>query len=274
MTAFFYTLNSLLNNNDITKNKFLNDLKLDENSFTEWESHGIVPNGNILLDIALYFDVSVDYLLAYYNYPSLEHVKLLNHQNDIYNSARRYYSEKFQQASLPENPKRIVIDTETTGLNSDADEILQLSIIDENAETLYNQYFNPQRVKSWCDAQAINGISPEMVKNCPPIWKERSKIQSIIESADIIIGYNTSFDIDFLFFAEVFSTAKIVDVMEDFAEIYGEWNDYFDSYKWQKLSDCAEYYKYNWKNDKRHDSLAACRAILHCYKEMQKNKHE
>lgn len=39
MTAFFYTLNSLLNKNDITKNKFLNDLKLDENSFTEWDLH-------------------------------------------------------------------------------------------------------------------------------------------------------------------------------------------------------------------------------------------
>lgn len=189
----------------------------------------------------------------------------------IYHSACQYYIDKFQQLSLPENPKRIILDTETTGLNSYADEILQLSIINENAETLYNQYFKPQRVKSWRDAQTVNGISPEMVKDFPQIWKERSKIQSIIDSADIIIGYNTSFHMDFLFFSEIFSIAKIVDIMEEFAEVYGEWSDYFDSYKWQKLSVCAEYYNYNWENDKAHDSLADCRATLHCYKEMQKN---
>ena len=196
-------------------------------------------------------------------------------KEQIYHSALQYYNEKFQQASLPENPKLIVIDTETTGLNPCTDEILQLSIIDENSETLYNQYFKPQKVKKWRDAQAVNGISPEMVKDCPPIWREQHKIQSIIDSADIIIGYNTQFDIEFLFFSEIFSTAKIVDIMEEFAEIYGEWNEYFNDYKWQKLSVCAEYYHYYWGNNKTNGSLDNCYAILYCYKKMKeriKNK--
>lgn len=191
-------------------------------------------------------------------------------QNEIYRSACLYYHEKLQKLSLPENPKRIVLNTETTGLDASKDEILQLSIIDENAEILYNQYFKPEKVHSWHEAQAVNGISPEMVKNCPPIWREQNKIQAIIDSADIIIGYNTAFDMEFLFFSEIFSTAKIVDVMEEFAEIYGEWSEYFDSYKWQKLSVCAEYYQYYWGNVKAHDCLASCRATLHCYKKIQK----
>ena len=107
-------------------------------------------------------------------------------QNEIYRSACKYYHEKLQKLSLLENPKRIVLNTETTGLDASKDEILQLSIIDENAEILYNQYFKPEKVHSWHEAQAVNGISPEMVKGCPPIWKERNKIQSIIDVLNTI----------------------------------------------------------------------------------------
>ncbi len=200
-------------------------------------------------------------------------MRVLKMSDSIYISACQYYIDKFQELSLPENPKLIVLGTETTGLDPHKDEILQLSIIDENAETLYNQYFRPTRTNSWLEAQDVNGISPEMVKNCPSIWKERSKIQSIVDSADIIVGYNIDFDMNFLFFSEIFSSARrIVDVMEEFAEIYGEWSDYFGDYKWQKLSVCAEYYHYDWGFCKHHDSLADCRATLHCYKEMQKKE--
>lgn len=60
--------------------------------------------------------------------------------------------------------KRIVIDTETTGLDPNEDEILQLSVINVNdGSTIYNQYFKPEKATSWEQAQAVNGISPEMV---------------------------------------------------------------------------------------------------------------
>lgn len=168
--------------------------------------------------------------------------------------------------------RMIVIDTETTGLNPCEDEILQLSIIDENAETLYNQYFKPQKTDSWRDAQAVNGISSEMVRNCPPIQQKIKEIQKIIDTADIIVGYNVNFDMSFLEVAGIFSDAQMVDVMKDFAEIYGEWSDYYGSYKWQKLSVCASYYGYDWGNDTAHDSLADCRATLYCHEKMWEEK--
>lgn len=51
--------------------------------------------------------------------------------DSIYISACQYYIDKFQELSLPENPKLIVIGTETTGLNPKKDEILHLSIIND-----------------------------------------------------------------------------------------------------------------------------------------------
>lgn len=172
----------------------------------------------------------------------------------------------------------IVIDTETTGLVAGSDEVLQVSIIDDLGNTLYNQLIKPIKATEWSDAERVNHISPEMVKDCPNIYEEMSKINAILRNAKTLIGYNTSgFDIRFLecFGADFSKIEKFVDVMFDFAEIYGEWSDYYESYKWQKLTTCADYYGYDWKTDKAHDSLADCRATLFCYKAMcNETKHE
>lgn len=166
----------------------------------------------------------------------------------------------------------IVLDTETTGLSSYYDEILQLSIIDNNGNTLYNQYFKPQNCTEWKQAQAVNGISPEMVKDCPSIVAELPKIQAIFSSVRKIVGYNTQYDLGFLQAAgvNIAENTEIIDVMRIFSEIYGEWNDYYGQYKWQKLTTCADYYGYDWGDDTAHDSLSDCRATLFCYKAMIK----
>lgn len=59
----------------------------------------------------------------------------------------------------------IVIDTETTGLNADTDELLQVSIIDSQGNTLFNSYIKPLYTDNWNKAMAVNHIIPEMVAN-------------------------------------------------------------------------------------------------------------
>ena len=179
-----------------------------------------------------------------------------------------------QSVELPaETSGGIVIDTETTGLFAGEDEILQLSIISINGEKLFDSYFRPQH-KSWSAAQAVNNISPEMVSDAPSIADKAAEIQRILNSADTIIGYNTSFDANFIAAAGLIipERAEIVDIMPIFAEIYGEWNDYFGEYKWQKLTTCAAYYHFDWNSItmSAHNSLADCFATLHCYKHIFK----
>lgn len=170
----------------------------------------------------------------------------------------------------------IVIDTETTGLTDD-DELLQVSIIDENGEELYNSYLKPLVKEGWSSAQLINGISPQMVEDAPSICTEAPKIAEILKSAKKIVGYNVYFDLGFLrdYGIEPDPEAGIIDVMKIFAEIYGEWNDYYENYKWQKLVTCAAYYRFDWTGLKAHDSLADCQATLFCYKKiLEKQKEE
>ena len=47
------------------------------------------------------------------------------------------------------------IDFETTGLKAGEDEVLQVSIIDENYNVLLNVYCRPNNKGSWEDAQAV-----------------------------------------------------------------------------------------------------------------------
>ncbi|WP_443716738.1 exonuclease domain-containing protein [Ruminococcus sp.] len=168
----------------------------------------------------------------------------------------------------------IVIDTATTGLNADTDELLQVSIIDGQGNTLFNSYIKPLYTDNWNKAMAVNHITPETVATAPNILEVKQEISRIINSAHTIIGYNVDFDLGFLSNIGIRNeNAAIVDVMEDFADIYGEWSEQYGCHKWQKLTKCAEYYGYDWGTDIAHDSLADCKATLYCYQKMLQEEH-
>lgn len=165
--------------------------------------------------------------------------------------------------------KTICLDVETTGLIAGEDEILQLSIIDGTGAVLLNEYIRPQHATEWPEAAAINGITPEMVAVKPTIDAHLPRIQAIVDAAELIIGYNSDgFDLPFLRAAGVqIRKKRTFDVMLEFAELYGEWDEYHRDWKWQKLSTCAAFFGYT-GDGAFHDSLEDVRATLYCYKKM------
>lgn len=167
--------------------------------------------------------------------------------------------------------KYIVLDTETTGLNAAEDELLQVSIIDNEGAVLFDSYIKPTQHTEWAEAERINHISPDMVADSPTIEEVISEINDILKRYDKIVGYNVRFDADFLKHngAEFLNTAEYADAMKMFAPIYGEWNDQRGSYKWQKLTTAAGYYGYNWSaHEEAHNSLGDCYATLYVYKKL------
>ena len=153
--------------------------------------------------------------------------------------------------------KYIVLDTETTGLNAAEDELLQVSIIDNEGTVLFDSYIRPTQHTEWAEAERVNHITPEMVADAPTIAEVMPEINDILKRYDKIVGYNVRFDADFL--------------KHNGAEfsIYGEWNDQRGSYKWQKLTAAADYYGYDWSaHEEAHNSLGDCYATLHVYKEI------
>jgi DNA polymerase III epsilon subunit-like protein len=68
--------------------------------------------------------------------------------------------------------KILVLDAETTGIPMSFDdsstidhEILQLAMIDGEGRILFHEYFKPKKHKVWPEAEAINGITPPMLKD-------------------------------------------------------------------------------------------------------------
>ena len=170
----------------------------------------------------------------------------------------------------------VVVDLETTGFDFYKDEILQVSIIDQDENVLLNEYCKPEKNNTWPEAEAVNGISPDMVKDKKPFEFYSKKIEEIINNAKLVLIYNAKFDFNFLRAKGLDLHCKVRDVMLEFAEVFGDFNEYFGNYKWQKLITAAEYYNYNFK---AHDSLEDVKATLFVHKKMEEldkdkfNKH-
>lgn len=156
--------------------------------------------------------------------------------------------------------KLIVIDIETTGLDISKDEILQISIIDGNYNTLINEYCKPEHITSWDEAEAVHGITPEMVKDKPHFQRYVNKVQEIISLAERILVYNgIDFDLKMLEkYGIHIDYTKTYDLMLEVDKEYR---------KWFKLVDLAHYYGYQFK---AHDSLEDTKATLYCYYKFKK----
>lgn len=150
----------------------------------------------------------------------------------------------------------IVLDTETTGFRED-DEIIQLSGIDGYGREVLNVFLRPEKKTSWPQAEAVNHISPEMVRNCRTMSESRPHLQNFLNNYKCIVGYNIPFDIKMLNQSGISTKHMVsVDVMKLYVKHYGVWRN--GRYA-AKLVEAAEHYDYDFG---AHDSLEDVKATL------------
>lgn len=168
--------------------------------------------------------------------------------------------------------KILVLDTETTGVDSQA-EVLQFSAIWADGREAMNIYIKPAHTLEWPRAMAVNHISPQDVATCPKMSEVKKSIETLLNESRAIVGYNLPFDLEMLRHNGIKlpseQNVEYIDLMRPFAEVYGEYSLVYDDYKWQKLITCAEYYGY--QGDGWHDSLADTKATLYCFLKMREN---
>ena len=172
---------------------------------------------------------------------------------------------------LNEDPEdTIVFDLETTGVDPETDEILQIAIVNGAGETLLNTYVRPERHAEWPKAMEVNGITPEMVEDAPR-WEDiRTQVEDIFLEAKTIAGYNIkAFDLKFIDrLSDMLPGAYVFDAMEEFAPVHGVWNSKHQDWKWPKLAEMAERYGVTFR---AHDALADAEATLECMISLEKD---
>lgn len=161
------------------------------------------------------------------------------------------------------------LDTETTGLFNA--ELVELALLDGRGRPLINTLLRPVRATSWPEAEAIHGISPEMVKDAPTLEDIVPELVRHLTGNHLVV-YNLGFDFAFLPEPVRRAPVKRSCAMEAFAEHYGDWNDYHQSYRWQKLGVAARYVEHAWTG-KAHRAFAdahACRSVWRYLRAQQK----
>lgn len=134
--------------------------------------------------------------------------------------------------------KYIFIDTETTGLNAENDELLSISVVDHDGKCIFNSLVKPEHCSSWTDAEKVNGITPDMVKNAPK-FKELMPVLNKIFKGKHVVAYNMAFDASFL--GKTLRNADSLHCcMRAYAEYHGEYDPVRQSFKWKKLIDAVK----------------------------------
>jgi len=153
----------------------------------------------------------------------------------------------------------VILDTETTGL-SNIDEAVSIGVIDHTGNVLLDTLVKPANAFITQHVAALHGITQEMVSDAPTFLQVLPDLHSAVAGKTIVV-YNAPFDRRIIaqsvepyivaagypefgetehwpMYEEIATTAWL-DIMAPYAEFHGEWNEYHQSYRWQRLTAAA-----------------------------------
>lgn len=161
-----------------------------------------------------------------------------------------------------------VLDIETTGLSWQKDQIIEIGLLKVRNKKIirqYSQLINPQSSISSFITQ-LTGIDNQMIKNMPILTTIQDDVLQFI-GEDLIIGHNTSFDLNFIAnHFQVNLKNEYIDTVQFSKKVYPHLPHH-------RLTDMVEFLHLS---NNEHRSLADCIATYELYehlKEEIKQKH-
>lgn len=165
----------------------------------------------------------------------------------------------------------MILDTETTGLDSRA-QVVQIAAIDGAGNVLIDNQLIRPTVEISFEAEMVHGLSADALKDAIPFSGYYADLYQIMSSVRLIVIYNAEFDIRIL--NQSFQACPIPEprqgfindeftiecAMLQYATYKGEWNRRFRNFKWQRLPGGD------------HTALGDCRAVLSLIKTMAESE--
>lgn len=180
-------------------------------------------------------------------------------------STNRREIASFVRAKCAERP--VYLDTETTGLER-GDEIVEIAIIDDTGECLFDSLVRPSQLIP-AAATRVHHITDEMVKTArpwPTLWPQ---IRSLLMGRLVVI-YNAEFDLRMM--AQSHGRYKLpwreninsLCAMQLYAQYRGEWDMKYRSYRLARLEDAGRQCHISLPNSHRaKDDALLARALFH-----------
>lgn len=173
--------------------------------------------------------------------------------------------------------KFVIVDTETTGLG-ETDEIVSIAVVDHLGHVLFDTLVIPTQTIS-AAATSIHKITNDMAKGGRRWHDVEHRLRELTKDKVVVI-YNAEFDLrlirqtnrnNFGFMADVFDVYDFDAecAMLAYAEYFGEWNGYRESYRWQRLTSAAHQCSVPQLN--AHSALGDCMMTLGVTKYMLEN---
>lgn len=156
----------------------------------------------------------------------------------------------------------LILDTETTGLDTGHNEIIEIAVLSSTGDTRLDMRIRPaypDRMEA--GAMLAHGISMESLRDCPPFKQVYPHIRDALNGSPVVV-YNAAYDGRMLAGDCQRDNIPAPDwrawecAMQQYARFVGEWNDYHQSFRWQKLPGGD------------HSALGDCRATLAIIQEM------
>ncbi|MEO6775916.1 MAG: 3'-5' exonuclease [Kofleriaceae bacterium] len=102
-------------------------------------------------------------------------------------------------AERSEGLRIIIFDCETTGINFQKDQVIELCVQHGLGDQAHSRTWRIRpSVPIHPAAQAVHGIALEDLAGCPQFAAYADEIIQLFAGADVIVGYNISFDIEML----------------------------------------------------------------------------
>ena len=97
--------------------------------------------------------------------------------------------------------RKLILDTETSGLNPENDRIIELACVEMINEAptgeKYHRYYNPGDIIISNEAEQIHGLNNKFLEKFPTFEKSAQEFLDFIEDSQLII-HNASFDLSMI----------------------------------------------------------------------------
>ena len=171
--------------------------------------------------------------------------------------------------------RKLVLDTETTGLDPEKDRIIELACVeivnDSPTGDKYHRYYNPGNIIISNEAEQIHGLNNKFLEKFPTFEKSAQEFIEFIKDSQLII-HNASFDLSMINTSlervgkEVISSSRAICTLEMSRKMFpGSKNN---------LNALCRRFNISLESREKHGALTDCYLLQEVYIELLGGKQE